>query len=241
MTTTPPSRCQGSLDETALAALDQRFDAPEQSKWASFYERRDKPCPFFVDGPDENLVRWLEAGSIEPGLALDFGCGHARNAVYLARAGFRVHAVDYSPTAIAWARERVAASGLDVQLSQCSVFDVEAPAGDADFVYDSGCFHHLPPHRRASYVDLVARLLKPGAHFGLVCFKPEGGSGLTDGQVFERGDVGGGLGYTEMQLREIWSRRFDVLELVPMQAFARDADRFGRDFLWAMLSRKAAA
>ncbi|WP_284617990.1 class I SAM-dependent methyltransferase [Aquabacterium humicola] len=219
------------------AALDERIGRPEQAKWATFYERRDRACPFFVDAPDENLVRWLRAGRIAPGHALDLGCGHGRNALHLARAGFRVRAVDYSPSAVAWARERIAASGLDVRLAQQSVFDLDpAVDGDADFVYDSGCFHHLPPHRRTSYVDLVARLLKPGAHFGLVCFRPEGGSGLTDDEVLERGHVGGGLGYTERQLRDIWSRGFDVLDVTPMEEHPPGSDRFGRSFLWAVLA-----
>jgi hypothetical protein len=30
-------------------------------------------------------------------------------------------------------------------------------SGPAHLVYDSGCFHHLPPHRRKDYVDLVDR------------------------------------------------------------------------------------
>jgi hypothetical protein len=70
--------------------------------------------------------------------------------------------------------------------------------------YDSGCFHHLPPHRRKDYAELVGSALKPGGSYGLVCFRPEGGSGYTDQQVYERASLGGGLGYSEDRLRALW-------------------------------------
>jgi len=46
----------------------------------------------------------------------------------------------------------------------------------------------------------VRAALKPGGSYGLVCFRPEGGSGFTDQQVYERASLGGGLGYSEDHL-----------------------------------------
>ena len=60
----------------------------------------------------------------------------------------------------------------------------------------------LPPHRRQDYAALVGRALKPGGSYGLVCFRPEGGSGYTGQQVYERGSLGGGLGYSEERQAE---------------------------------------
>jgi len=54
--------------------------------------------------------------------------------------------------------------------------------------------------RREDYISLVARALRPGGSYGLVCFRPEGGSGYTDEQVYEQGTLGGGLGYSEHSL-----------------------------------------
>jgi SAM-dependent methyltransferase len=108
-----------------------------------------------------------------------------------------------------------------------------------DLVYDSGCFHHLPPHRRHQYVRLVAEALKPGGVFGLVCFTPEGGNPWGDAEVYQRGSMGGGLGYTEERLRAIWSPVLRVDQLRPMHEPAPDAALFGRGFLWCMLATKA--
>jgi SAM-dependent methyltransferase len=226
------------LTESERRALDARLAARERTWWDGFYADRARPCPFFVDHPDENLVEWISQGCVAAGRALDIGCGHGRNAVYLARHGFIVDAIDYSAAAIAWARERAAAAGVQVGFTQASVFDVPLAHASYDLVYDSGCFHHIAPHRRAQYVDLVARALRPGGFFGLTCFRPEGGSGYTDAQVYERDSLGGGLGYTRERLRELWSTEFDLQLLRQMKP--ESAGQFGADFLWVMLARKRA-
>ena len=212
--------------------------APRDIAWDSFYADRAKPCPFFVAFPDESLAEWVGSGRIAPGRALDLGCGHGRNAVYLARQGFRVEGLDLSATALQWAQDRVAQAGVDVVLRQQSVFDAQFAAGSYDLVHDSGCFHHIAPHRRRQYVDLVVEALRPGGWFSLNCFRPEGGSGYTDEQVYERASLGGGLGYTEEQLRAIWSRGLDVQVVRRMRKPAAGSGLFGEDFLWVLLARK---
>ena len=77
--------------------------------WGEFFADRAKPCPFFVDWPDENLVAWFGEGLLAPGRVLELGCGNGRNATYLASLGCGVDAVDFSAQAIEWARERAEA------------------------------------------------------------------------------------------------------------------------------------
>lgn len=92
-----------SVDDL-LRMLDGLFETIE---WDGFYADRERPVPFFVDEPDENLDTWLRDGPLTGGRALELGCGPGRNARRLAEAGYDVDAVDGSPEAIAWARERV--------------------------------------------------------------------------------------------------------------------------------------
>lgn len=172
--------------------------------WNGFFSDRAKPCPFFVEWPDESLVEWFDGGLLTPGHVLELGCGHGRNAAFLAGLGCTVDAVDFSAKAIEWAVERANAAGVPVNYQCCSIFDTTFTEGSYDLVYDSGCFHHLPPHRRKDYVELVRRALKPGGSYGLVCFRPEGGSGYTDRQVHEHRSLGGGLGYSEDRLHALW-------------------------------------
>jgi SAM-dependent methyltransferase len=225
-------------DHDILAMLDALLVPRDGDWWNGFYENRAKPCPFFVDRPDESLAEWVGRGTLHPGRALDLGCGNGRNAIFLARHGFTVDAVDYSQKAIKWAVERAAEAGVHVAWSCRSVFDLQYAAGSYDLVYDSGLFHHLPPHRRRTYVERVTHALKPGGWFGLACFQWEGGSGLSDQQVYEHRSLCGGLGYTEERLREIWSKTFDVRVLRPMNKSAPQSGVFGEDFLWALLACK---
>jgi len=161
--------------EDVLRLLDGLFDAGEDrwtaqaggQWWDGFYEDRGKPIPFFANRPDENLADYLDRGLIRPRRVLELGCGPGRNAVFLAKRGCEVDAVDLSPAAIAWARERAAEAGADVRFHLGDAFELTRAdlVGPYDLVYDSGCFHHLPPHRRISYLQLV-----DGGHLGLVCF-----------------------------------------------------------------------
>jgi SAM-dependent methyltransferase len=210
--------------------------------WDAFFSDRSKPIPFFAEWPDENLAKWFGSGLLAPGRVLELGCGNGRNAAYLASLGCAVEAIDFSALAIGWARERADRSGVLVSFQHCSVFDAQFAAGSYDLVYDSGCFHHLPPHRRRDYADLVHAAVRPGGSYGLVCFRPEGGSGYTDQEVYERGSLGGGLGYSEGELRALWDTPpFAVRVLRPMSQTDGQGPYFGEDFLWALLATRQGA
>jgi SAM-dependent methyltransferase len=210
----------------------------ERANWQAFYANRNRECPFFVLAPDENLAEWVQQGRFQSGRALDIGCGNARNAIYLAQHGFTVDAVDHSASAIDWACEEVFKAKASVFVHFMSIFDFEVQAGTYDVVYDSGCFHHMPPHQRAEYVQLVSNALKPGAAFGLVCFTPEGGSGRSDEEVYAQGSLGWGLGYDQASLRQIWGAAFDIQIFRRMREYPASADVVGKGFLWAMLSQR---
>ena len=144
------------------AELDALLAERQSDWWNEFYVDRAKPVPFFGTAPDESLAALVADGVISPGKALDLGCGNARNAILLAKSGFDVEGVDYSRTAIEWAVQRTREAKADLRLHNVSVFDATIQPSSYDLVYDSGCFHHMPPHRRSNYITLVARALKPG-------------------------------------------------------------------------------
>src|SRR3954454_2478123 len=98
--------------EDTLRMLDELLAERGDGWWDGFFADRARPCPFLVDWPDENLVEWFDQGRLVPGRVLELGCGHGRNAAYLARSGCSVDAVDFSAAAIEWAAERARAAGL---------------------------------------------------------------------------------------------------------------------------------
>jgi SAM-dependent methyltransferase len=234
-----PDRFIHTTDDT-LSMLDEFLGGGGGGWWNGFFADRARPVPFFVDWPDENLLEWVEQGRIAPRRVLELGSGHGRNAVFLAGRGGTVDAVDFSAEATGWARERARAAGVEVDFRCGNIFDAGIEDGAYDLVYDSGCFHHLAPHRRRSYVELVSRALAPGGRFGLVCFRPEGGGDYSDRQVYENRSLGGGLGYTEEQLRTLFDvSPFSVDVLRPMRAQDGCGPAFGEDFLWALLATRA--
>src|SRR5882672_2906684 len=103
-------------DEDILCMLDTFLAGRECDWWNGFYEDRTKPCPFFVESPDESLAHWVDEKLVRQGKAVDLGCGNGRNAIFLARRGFVVEGVDYSQRAIDWAAERVRKAGVSVRL-----------------------------------------------------------------------------------------------------------------------------
>ncbi|MET7733470.1 class I SAM-dependent methyltransferase [Streptomyces sp. NPDC005402] len=230
--------------EDVLQLLDTLFD-PRADRWTTdagswwdgFYGDRSKPVPFFVTKPDENLVSYLDRGLVTAGRALDLGCGPGRNALHLASLGFDVDAVDLSPAAIAWARERAHESAADVRFVCGDAFSASGAEllGTYDLIYDSGCFHHLPPHRRVSYLALLERHLAPGGRFGLACFADGAvGSELPDAELYRQGGLAGGLAYTAESLRRIFGDLTEI-ELRRMRDEPPESPCFGEPFLWAAL------
>ena len=208
--------------------------------WDSFYEDRTKRIPFFVDKPDENLVAYVEQTQLPLTRVLELGSGPGRNALYLAERGSQVDAIDLAHSSIDWANERANERQLDVRFRQGNLFELSIEDGAYDFVYDSGCFHHIAPHRRHDYIRVVTDALRPGGCFALTCFVEGGqygGSDMTDWDVYRQRSLQGGLGFTEDKLRSIFDT-FDVLEIRLMQEAAPTDPVFGLSGLWTALFQK---
>lgn len=223
-----------------LTLLDNKFDKRKPDFWVRFYENRSAPVPFFIDAPDENLVELVENRRILPGKVLDIGCGPGRNTLYLQSCGFSATGVDFSPTAIAWAKERNADRGLYAHFVNDSIFQIDLQSEAYDVIYDAGLLHHIPPHRRADYLTLVSGCLKPGGLFGLVCFNALGGNVLTDDEIYSQWSLKGGLAFSRDQIEQLFSEDFEMLETRPMRSVEKVGGQtvFGKDFLDTYLLRK---
>ncbi|MGN9891772.1 class I SAM-dependent methyltransferase [Micromonospora sp. L31] len=93
--------------------------------------------------------------------ALDLGCGTGRNALALARSGYSVTGIDFSPAALSIARSRPGAD--QVKFVEGSVTD-PLPVADNTcglltdiFVY----FHQLGDEQRRKYREEMRRVLRP--------------------------------------------------------------------------------
>ncbi|WP_327293069.1 class I SAM-dependent methyltransferase [Streptomyces sp. NBC_01198] len=234
--------------EDVFALLDGLFSSPDgrvrtadgAALWDGFYADRARAVPFFVAKPDESLAGYLDQGLILPGRALDLGCGPGRNALFLASRGFEVDGLDLSPAAVGWAEDRAREAGADVRFACGDAFRLvgQELSGPYDLIVDSGCFHHLPPHRRVSYLALLDRVLAPRGHLALTCFAAGAmGSELSDADLYRALDLQGGLAYTPESLRRIFSALTEV-RLRRMHQEPPGSALFGEAFLWTALFRR---
>ncbi|MTE17881.1 methyltransferase domain-containing protein [Streptomyces sp. TRM43335] len=80
---------------------------PAGEYWEDFYGARDH---VWSGRPNVALVR--ETDGLPPGTALDLGCGEGADAIWLARRGWRVTAVDVSGTALERGAEHARRAGV---------------------------------------------------------------------------------------------------------------------------------
>lgn len=226
--------------EDLLQMLDALLQENTQFHWNDFYSDRKKKIPFFVSSPDENLVSYLEKGFFDSGHVLELGCGPGRNAIYLAEQSFTVDAIDSSQKAISWGQERASEKNVQVNFIQKNIFDFNYAKESYDLIYDSGCFHHIAPHRRMNYLQLLHMALKPNGYFALTCFIEGGelgGAAITDWDVYRLRSLQGGLGFSEEKLRQIF-KDFEMVEIRKMKEIEQPHHHFGVSSLWAALFRK---
>jgi hypothetical protein len=107
------------------------------------------------------------------------GAGRGHDARLLARHGYRVTAFDFAETAVAEARRRAAADGVDVAVERRDVFTLSRDHAEAfDGVWEYTCFCAIDPARREEYARVLHAILRPGGLL-LACFYPlrEGADG----------------------------------------------------------------
>lgn len=74
-------------------------------RWDARYRTEQRPT-WDTGRPSSELKRLVEQTTLRTGRVLELGCGTGVNAVYLARQGFEVTAIDLAPTALQIAEER---------------------------------------------------------------------------------------------------------------------------------------
>lgn len=220
--------------EDLFRLLDRLFEKSAIRWNEETYPKRERTADFLVSFPDENLVSYVEERGIKIDSVLELGCGHGRNAIYLAKKGACVDAVDMAGSGIAWARDVAAKEGVDINFINRSIYNIGNEGKTYDFVYDHGCFHHQTPHRRMSYVELVRRSVRPGGHAGIVFFNKVV-SDHTDWEIYENGSTKDGVPYTQRQIEKIFGPFFEVVEFREMRE--NHGDLYGRPYLSTVLLR----
>lgn len=122
-------------------------------------------------GPRSELVALVENHRLQPGRAIDLGCGAGANAIFLAQHGFEVTGVDFAEAAIEKARQRADEAGVQVNFVVDDLTNLQQINGTFDFLLDYGVLDDLRLHQREPYIQNMLPLTRPGSHFLLWGFE----------------------------------------------------------------------
>ena len=129
-----------------------------------------------IESYEPNPALVSTAALLEGGRALDLGCGDGRNAVWLARQGWDVTAVDFSEVAIERGRALAASAGVEVawHVRDMHEFGLEPYAYDLVTLF----FIHVAPDERREILQRASLAVAPG---GTLLVVGHDRSNLTDG------------------------------------------------------------
>jgi SAM-dependent methyltransferase len=137
-----------------------------------FWEERwsEVPPSRATERPPNAHLR-AEAEDLRPGRALDAGCGHGSDALWLAARGWQVTGVDFSATALAHARAAAEATGAEIEWVEGDLATWARPPGQFDLVVS------LYVHVAGSVEEMVRRMaagVAPGGTLLMVGHHPAG-------------------------------------------------------------------
>ncbi len=128
--------------------------------------------------PSSKVVKFLEFlhdQNIKNGKLIDLGAGKGRNAIYLAKQGFEVYALDYVQQAVDFISLIAKKEKLESSLhAVCKPIDDVWPFSDNVFDVAIDCFASIDVESRAGrlkYRSELLRTLKPGGYADSSSFK----------------------------------------------------------------------
>jgi SAM-dependent methyltransferase len=139
-----------------------------QATWDARYGTGER---IWSGNPNPRLVEHVTG--MQAGDALDVGAGEGADAVWLARRGWTVTALDISPVALAHTRGHADESGVGGRVTtlQHDLMDGGPVAGAFDLV--SAQFWHPPPARRRDFDTVIGAAVRPGGTLLVVGHHPD--------------------------------------------------------------------
>ncbi len=119
--------------------------------------------PWVHSKPDFNLVEMVQNWPISPCKTLELGCGTGTDAIWLAKQGFDITAIDVVDIPINLAKEQAIKENANCNFLVKDFLKEAIPGSPFDFVFDRGYFHSYKSHmQRKKLVITVSNYLSSG-------------------------------------------------------------------------------
>lgn len=138
------------------------MDNPETKKASPFNHFYDQDDFYYGLDLRPEFLGYFEKKDLSGKTALDLGCGEGRYAIWLARRGCRVAAVDMSAAGIEKLAGFADKNSLDIQPVQADVEKFEFPETTFDIITAATIFDHLNTQILKQVALQVINALKPG-------------------------------------------------------------------------------
>jgi 2-polyprenyl-3-methyl-5-hydroxy-6-metoxy-1,4-benzoquinol methylase len=132
----------------------------DKSYWDEHWQQAQTSGSTALRQPMPNPYVARETSDLEPGTALDAGCGEGAEAIWLASTGWQVTAADIASNALARAAERAAATGVTERVRWV---EADLSTWIPDTQYDLVMTHYAHPQLpQLDFYDRIANWVAPG-------------------------------------------------------------------------------
>lgn len=137
----------------------------------AFFDEKYNSEEFFYGTSANDFLKEKSLALYTNSLILSLGEGEGRNAIYLAKQGHRIIAVDESNIGLKKAQNFALQNNVQIETISCDISKFKFVENTYDAIIS--IWFHLPSQLRKSIHEKCVKALKPGGFFILEAYTPE--------------------------------------------------------------------
>ena len=144
--------------------------------------------PWEIGRPQPALAALAENGAIS-GRVLDIGCGTGEHTLMAAALGLESTGIDLSALALQTAEHKARERGLSARFLRHDALRLSELAEVFDTALDSLVLHAVRGEDRATYLDGLRTVLRPGGQLFVLCYSDQQAPDITVPHTMSRSDL----------------------------------------------------